>query len=382
VASADLPVYAVEIIAPIDLVTSIKGASDAGHVVGWRVVGGQVRAFVATPEAGFIDLPLTPGAVASEAYDVNVQGVVVGRIGTSPAVWTPNLSGGYDIATPQVFASLPSPLGGNLAISSSSIIAINDAGVMVGTSTFQGFQGGPSTRFSLDGPPVDLRTLGFDASVTDINNGNVVLGGELMLDLDTGVVTDLGTPSAGPFGSIQFAIGYAINDSNQVVAAAARATSSNEVWVTYRHEPAVGWVPNNPNQLAARFTGFYDNNNRGDVSASGGVYFAAEDTLVFGYASLLRPEDSAWQVALGHIATDRKVYTTASLAGEESLVVLVPEADDCQVDLNADGALDFFDIAAFLSAFTAMQPAADWNNDALFDFFDVAAFLDAFAEGC
>jgi hypothetical protein len=58
------------------------------------------------------------------------------------------------------------------------------------------------------------------------------------------------------------------------------------------------------------------------------------------------------------------------------------EAPDCRPDLNNDGNLDFFDVAAFLSGFSIADPVTDWNNDTFFDFFDVAAFLADFAAGC
>lgn len=46
------------------------------------------------------------------------------------------------------------------------------------------------------------------------------------------------------------------------------------------------------------------------------------------------------------------------------------------------GVLDFFDVLAFLQAFSASDPSADLNNDTLFDFFDVQSYLNAFAGGC
>ena len=55
---------------------------------------------------------------------------------------------------------------------------------------------------------------------------------------------------------------------------------------------------------------------------------------------------------------------------------------ECAPDLNNDGALNFFDVSAFLSAFGAMDPVADFNNDGQFNFFDVSAFLAAFSAGC
>ena len=54
----------------------------------------------------------------------------------------------------------------------------------------------------------------------------------------------------------------------------------------------------------------------------------------------------------------------------------------CSADLNNDGLLNFFDVSAFLGAFTAMDPAADFTGDGLYNFFDVSAFLGAFSAGC
>jgi FG-GAP repeat len=55
---------------------------------------------------------------------------------------------------------------------------------------------------------------------------------------------------------------------------------------------------------------------------------------------------------------------------------------DCPADLSGDGALNFFDVSAFLTAFGAGDAAADFTGDGVFNFFDVSAFLIAFAEGC
>jgi hypothetical protein len=46
------------------------------------------------------------------------------------------------------------------------------------------------------------------------------------------------------------------------------------------------------------------------------------------------------------------------------------------------GSLDFFDVSAFLIAYSAQDPAADINGDGMFNFFDVGAFLVAFNGGC
>jgi probable HAF family extracellular repeat protein len=54
----------------------------------------------------------------------------------------------------------------------------------------------------------------------------------------------------------------------------------------------------------------------------------------------------------------------------------------CAADLNGDGALDFFDVSAFLNAYTNREPAADFDGNGTWDFFDVSAFLGAYNAGC
>jgi hypothetical protein len=44
--------------------------------------------------------------------------------------------------------------------------------------------------------------------------------------------------------------------------------------------------------------------------------------------------------------------------------------------------LDFFDVSAFLNAYNAQDPIADFTDDGEFNFFDVSAFLNAFNAGC
>ncbi|MGV6814971.1 MAG: GC-type dockerin domain-anchored protein, partial [Phycisphaerales bacterium] len=54
----------------------------------------------------------------------------------------------------------------------------------------------------------------------------------------------------------------------------------------------------------------------------------------------------------------------------------------CTPDLTGDFNLDFFDISAFLNAFTGSDPIADFNGDGLYNFFDISLFLNAFIAGC
>lgn len=67
--------------------------------------------------------------------------------------------------------------------------------------------------------------------------------------------------------------------------------------------------------------------------------------------------------------------------GPRLVVNFTPPAD-CPADFNDDTMLNFFDVQAFLQAFSSQDPRADFNDDTMFNFFDVQAFLQAFSAGC
>lgn len=62
----------------------------------------------------------------------------------------------------------------------------------------------------------------------------------------------------------------------------------------------------------------------------------------------------------------------------------VPTSVECAADLvQPFGVLDFFDVQAFLSAFSSHQEAADLAMPFMvWDFFDVQVYLNAFSQGC
>ncbi len=53
--------------------------------------------------------------------------------------------------------------------------------------------------------------------------------------------------------------------------------------------------------------------------------------------------------------------------------------DTCIADLNMDGDLNFLDVSAYLSLFSAGDLAADLNDDGFLNFLDVSAYLNEFA---
>ncbi len=54
----------------------------------------------------------------------------------------------------------------------------------------------------------------------------------------------------------------------------------------------------------------------------------------------------------------------------------------CTADYDFNAELDFFDIAAFISDYSAQNPGADFNNDNNIDFFDIAEFIGSYSQGC
>ena len=343
---AQVPSYSVQPIASFATSLSLRGVSQSGLMVGYQVLGGQIMPFVASQSSGMQVLPLPAGYVSGFANDVNSSGIIVGSIATNglpfdsgiPAIWVPSGAGSWSVVIPQQFASLPSPLG-QLGIQGGMAVAVNENDVIVGWSRYQGFQGGPSTRFSVAGPPVDLKVLGFQATITDLSDHtDLIVGDDLRMDLATGVVTNLGAPSQLPgFPGSYSTLAYSVNDSGQTIGAARRSTSLPDRYATFRHTDATGFTLHNPNLLLSPFIGFYDNNNRGDVAASGGLWFAAEAVLVPNVSSLLEPASAHWVVGLGYIQDDRRIYTVArnSLTGLDWLVVLEPKV--CQQNLGFAG---------------------------------------------
>jgi FG-GAP-like repeat len=65
-----------------------------------------------------------------------------------------------------------------------------------------------------------------------------------------------------------------------------------------------------------------------------------------------------------------------------SLFKLSTGESACLADFVVDGELNFFDVSAFLQAFSNQQPSADLNSDSVWNFFDVQLFLELFAAGC
>jgi hypothetical protein len=96
-------------------------------------------------------------------------------------------------------------------------------------------------------------------------------------------------------------------------------------------------------------------------------------------ATSLRAKQRLPRYAESLVAFDQRVFVGAY---EDLLAIDASPCGMCAADLNGDGALDFFDVSAFLVAFAGSDASADWNDDGQFDFFDVSGFLVDYQGGC
>jgi hypothetical protein len=118
------------------------------------------------------------------------------------------------------------------------------------------------------------------------------------------------------------------------------------------------------------------------VSASDrSVILSREDSDLFAKRSEFLHTGPTSRVVIADLDNDAlpEVIATAS---NGAVLVLNRSGESCIADYLPDGALDFFDIAAFLADFNQQVPATDLNRDGNFNFFDVAAFMRAFASNC
>ncbi len=79
---------------------------------------------------------------------------------------------------------------------------------------------------------------------------------------------------------------------------------------------------------------------------------------------------------------DRRVINDAWWIDARLIGYGTPWIGGCRVDLDGDGSTTIFDVQAFLAAYSAQDPIADFLADGQFDYFDLQVFLNEFAAGC
>lgn len=104
------------------------------------------------------------------------------------------------------------------------------------------------------------------------------------------------------------------------------------------------------------------------------------------YIEFLRDENDQTGVDPMNPSTGEIAYDQWVLHGMSPIVEMdfmsYEFTGGCPADFNGDGEVDFFDISAFLTAFSSSDPSADITGDAQWDFFDISAFLSQYAAGC
>ena len=207
--------------------------------------------------------------------------------------------------------------------------AINSVGDIVGYSIVPGFQGGPAASF--DGAGGVTQLVDFQATPEDVNDNRQIIGGKLRMDLDTGVVEDLGIPA----GSYNFARLYALNLGGQATGIGYVATSSSANQVAVRYTDGTGYqVLTGPSNYAAG----YGINDNGDVVmetlCGGGGYSPAVSLVGIGsycLQSLIRPEDNGWVLSGPNFNLDINnqgqivAVGSNSATGQSGAVLLTPD---------------------------------------------------------
>jgi len=141
------------------------------------------------------------------------------------------------------------------------------------------------------------------------------------------------------------------------------------------------WYSNNagasPNEDSMRVEISNDNGNSWLVLETITQSAAAWVEKRYTIADTLIPTD---QMRIRFIASD---FFNGSIveAGVDDLRIEAIGCSGNSPDINGDGQLNFFDISAFLAAFSNQDPIADFNNDGEWNFFDISAFLTAFSNG-
>jgi hypothetical protein len=353
-----------------------SGMNELGDACGnFSVDGTAILAGVSVDGRPFEFLPLPPGMQTSRASDINDAGVIVGAVCpnqyviTQPiaAVWRPT-AGGYEV---EVIGGLP-------GYPFSHAWAINNTGAIIGGSGHFGWSLTTPVSFDASGPaPLPG---GFVAS--DINDAGVMLSGNLLIDIATGVVEEIPLPP----GNWQGFAGAALNNNNDACGYVIGYSGCSTFPMRYRQSSGWEFLGG-----CATTTSATSINDRGDAllyyyTTASGVNFVDEGYFALG--SLVDPSQGEWYIQWGGataINNDRRILSSArqGASGPIGAVRLSPMDGGCPADLAPPvGVLDLHDINAFLGGFLGHDASADIDGNGIYDLADVQAFIAAFTAGC
>ena len=146
----------------------------------------------------------------------------------------------------------------------------------------------------------------------------------------------------------------------------------------------------NPPFAGPQEIGFFDVDGYGDEDfieihfsdGRGHIYLNRNGTLDTEPTWTYDASEVGTALAFGDLNNDGRDDLVLGYSGDTCIRVFFAQAQPCPADLTGDGALDFFDISAFINAFASMDPVADFDGNGSFDFFDVSGFVNAFNAGC
>lgn len=310
-----LPNYQLQYLGP----GSPSAINNNGVVVGAKVNGINYEPLVSVGGATWTPLPVPIGATSVFPTDVNDSGVIVGVSYSnwvpSAVRWTP-IGGGYAVEI------LPRIAGDT----SSYATSINNLGQIVGARNALGYV--PTGQGWLYSDTLGLVNLsaqyGLWTVPTAINDIGQVISGVERLDLNTGIIDDIGS---GP-SNYQPITSIAFNNNGMIAGSAAQSSTSLNIVSVFRYEGAAGW-----RFIAgsSRYTIAASINNRGDIGygeLGPGLYLDGLGT--YALSSLLDPAViSAGWAATGsspQINDQRVVAVTArnSITGQTGGVLLTP----------------------------------------------------------
>ncbi len=116
-----------------------------------------------------------------------------------------------------------------------------------------------------------------------------------------------------------------------------------------------------------------------DLDAAYRVKPTGEATLMF---SGLGISETNWGgINISDDGTTQRIVISSIENDRVYVFSITPPCSDADL-AGPFGELNFFDVSAFLSAYNAMEPEADFNGDGIFNFFDVSGFLSVYNAGC
>lgn len=122
----------------------------------------------------------------------------------------------------------------------------------------------------------------------------------------------------------------------------------------------------------------------GTYSSSGGT--TPVFSVTYAGADIRVVDDWTAEVVLGagvYAAAGAIDFTTLANSGTLGGTFILSTPRPCAADINQDDVLNFFDVSAYLTAFNAQDPVADFAAPfGVFNFFDISAFLSVFTQGC